>query len=133
MLRSGDCLGYAQTPTKLLQVARQRLGFTDIPVLACLVTAGQQDDELAPLRRLGVGRFKRRHRHRALDSDRLAECLDSLDFVHRLRREVRLATTWARPQRNAFYDEEVGALAKAAGHVFQLNLAAAAMRTMMFN
>ena len=51
--------------------------------------------------------------------------------MHRLRREVRLATTWARPQRNAFYDEEVGALAKAAGHVFQLNLAAAAMRATM--
>lgn len=113
--------------------ARQRLGFTNIPILGCLVTAGQQDDELSSLRRSGVGRLKCRHRNRTLDSDRLAECFDSLDFVHRLRREVRLATTWARPQRNAFYDEEVRALAKAPGHVFQLNLAAAAMRTMMFN
>jgi hypothetical protein len=70
---------------------------------------------------LGVGLFKGSHRDGALDSQGFSERLYALNFVHGLRSEVRLAATWARPQRNAFDYEQTSAFAEASGHMLELD------------
>ena len=80
---------------------------------------------------LGVGCLIGCDRNRALDGHRLAKCLDSLNLVHCFRGEVGLAATRAGPQGNTFDNEKVGALAKAACHMLELDCSTAAMRALM--
>ena len=80
---------------------------------------------------LGVGCLVGCDRYRALDSQRLAKCFDSLNLVHCFRGEIRFAAIRARPQGHTLDDEEVDALAKAACHMLELDGAAAAMRALV--
>ena len=69
----------------------------------------------------------------ALLGDGPAERLDSLEFMHCLRREVGLAARRTRPQGNAFDYQELRALAEAARDVLQLGFAGATLRAATFN
>jgi hypothetical protein len=58
---------------------------------------------------------------------RLTKSFDSLQLMHRLRREIRLSTTRTRPHRNALNHKEVRPLAENSRHVLQMNLTAVAV------
>jgi len=64
---------------------------------------------------------------------RLSQRLNSFEFMHGLRSEVRLSTAGARPHGDTLNNQEIRAFAKASRHVLQLNFVAAAVGTSGFN
>jgi hypothetical protein len=66
---------------------------------------------------LGIRRFERCYRDRALDCNCLSERLDAFYFVHGLGGKVRLAATRARPHWDGFDDEQGCTRAKASRDV----------------
>ena len=81
----------------------------------------------------GLGRSKRCDRDVLLLGSRLPESLDPVQLMHRLCGEVRLAAGRTRPKRDVLNDQKIRALAEAAGHNLQLNLATAAVGTRALN